>query len=116
MAWWRQIGLLGALVLTAGLVAACSSSPPPASVPAAATGSAGAVATPTDAAAADTVAGYALGPGDRVRLTVFRHEDLSGEFDVDGEGFLAMPLVGEIRGAGLNARQLESQERLKEGG
>jgi protein involved in polysaccharide export with SLBB domain len=118
MAWLRQTCLLGALVLTAGLLAACSSSKAP-PVPAAATGSAGAVATPTDAAAvADTVAGYTLGPGDKVRLTVFRHEDLSGEFDVDGEGFLAMPLVGEIRGAGLNARQLESQieERLKEGG
>ena len=118
MAWLRQNGLLGALVLAAILLVACSSSPPP-SVPAAATGSADVVATPPDGAAAvDSVAGYALGPGDRVRLTVFRHEDLSGEFDVDGEGFLAMPLVGEIRGAGLNARQLESQieGRLKEGG
>ena len=119
MAWLRQNGLLGALVLAANLLVACSSSPPPPSVPAAATGSADVVATPPDGAAAvDSVAGYALGPGDRVRLTVFRHEDLSGEFDVDGEGFLAMPLVGEIRGAGLNARQLESQieGRLKEGG
>ena len=118
MAWLRQNGLLGALVLAAILLVACSSSPPP-SVPAAATGSADVVATPPDGAAAvDSVAGYALGPGDRVRLTVFRHEDLSGEFDVDGEGFLAMPLVGEIRGAGMNARQLESQieGRLKEGG
>ena len=34
-----------------------------------------------------TVAGYELGPGDQVRITVFRHEDLSGEFEVDGEGF-----------------------------
>ena len=119
MAWLRQNGLLGALVLAANLLVACSSSPPPPSVPAAATGSADVVATPPDGAAAvDSVAGYALGPGDRVRLTVFRHEDLSGEFDVDGEGFLAMPLVGEIRGAGMNARQLESQieGRLKEGG
>jgi len=123
MAWLRQNGWLGALVLSAGLLAACSSSPAP-SVPAppvaaASTGSAGGVATPTDAAAAaETVAGYALGPGDRVRLTVFRHEDLSGEFDVDGEGFLAMPLVGEIRAAGMNARQLESgiEALLKEGG
>ena len=75
--------------------------------------------TPTDAAAAEaSVAGYRLGPGDQVRLTVFRHEDLSGEFEVDGEGFLAMPLVGEILGAGLTARQLESEieTRLKDGG
>jgi polysaccharide export outer membrane protein len=123
MAWLRQNGWLGALVLSAGLLAACSSSPAPPvpapPVPAASTGSAGGVATPTDAAAAaDSVAGYALGPGDRVRLTVFRHEDLSGEFDVDGEGFLAMPLVGEIRGAGMNARQLENEieSRLRQGG
>ena len=57
-------------------------------------------------------------PGDQVRVTVFRHEDLSGEFEVDGEGFFAMPLVGEILSAGLTARQLENEIeiRLKGGG
>ena len=65
-----------------------------------------------------SVAGYRLGPGDQIRLTVFRHEDLSGEFEVDGEGFFAMPLVGEILTAGLTARQLENEIeiRLKGGG
>jgi len=116
MAWLRRNGLLGVLVLTAGLAAACSSSPPP--VPAATPGAAGAVVTPSVGTAGDSVAGYALGPGERVRLTVFRHEDLSGEFDLDGEGYLAMPLVGEILGAGLTARQLETEieTRLKGGG
>ena len=53
-----------------------------------------------------------------MRVTVFRHEDLSGEFAVDGEGFFAMPLVGEIMTAGLTARQLENEIeiRLKGGG
>ena len=79
-----------------------------------------------DAAAAVTppvddetgVAGYKLGPGDKIRLTVFRHTDLSGQFEVDGEGFFAMPLVGQIRSAGLTPRTLENEieDRLKSGG
>jgi polysaccharide biosynthesis/export protein VpsN len=64
------------------------------------------------------VAGYKLGPGDRVRVTVFRHVDLSGEFQLDGGGAFAMPLVGEIQGGGLAARELETEieKRLKDGG
>jgi len=117
MAWFRHNGLLGAVILAAGLVAACSGSPA-GGIPAAATGSAAAVVTPPAGAVTDTVAGYRLGPGEKVRLTVFRHTDLSGEFDLDGEGFLAMPLVGEILGAGLTARELETEieTRLKAGG
>jgi len=29
---------------------------------------------------------YTLGSGDRLKITVFREEDLSGEFRVDGSG------------------------------
>jgi len=117
MAWFRQGGLFGAVIVATGLVAACSGSPSPA-IPEAITGSGGAVVTPPQGADAESVAGYRLGPGEKVRLTVFRHLDLSGEFDLDGEGFLAMPLVGEIQGAGLTARQLENEIeiRLKAGG
>jgi len=91
------------------LLAACGSSPPVKAPPVAAVGGAGGTAS---------VAGYQLGPGDQFRVTVFRHADLSGEFQMDGEGYFAMPLVGEILGGGLNARQLENEIeiRLKEGG
>ena len=67
---------------------------------------------------ADSVAGYKLGPGDQLRITVFRHEDLSGEFELDGEGDLALPLVGEISANGRTARQLENaiETELKEQG
>ena len=53
-----------------------------------------------------------------MRVTVFRHVDLSGEFQLDGAGAFAMPLVGEIQGGGMDARQLESEieTRLKDGG
>jgi protein involved in polysaccharide export with SLBB domain len=117
MVWAWSNRLLGAMILTAGLLGGCSGSPPPV-VPAAATGESAPVIT----AAADGheagVAGYRLGPGDQVRLTVFRHQDLSGQFEIDGEGFLAMPLVGEVRSAGLTARELENsiEDQLKNGG
>ena len=73
---------------------------------------------PTETGGEVTVAGYRLGAGDQVRMTVFRHEDLSGEFEIDGEGYFAMPLVGEILTSGLTARELENEIeiRLKGGG
>ncbi|RYG61378.1 MAG: polysaccharide export protein [Alphaproteobacteria bacterium] len=48
-----------------------------------------------------------LGPGDKVKVTVFGEEDLSGEFEIDNTGSLAMPLVGEIPVRGLTQRDLE---------
>jgi polysaccharide export outer membrane protein len=112
MDWHRQIATLLGLVLGIGLLGGCSSSPPPMPVEAAATGG-GAEGAPL----AD-IASYKLGPGDALRITVFRHEDLSGEFSLDGEGNFAMPLVGEIRGGGRTARQLENEVELalKSGG
>jgi len=112
MAWYRHRRLFGGLILTVGLVVGCSGSPPP-GVPTAAIGGAAPAVTPTEEGGQASVAGYQLGPGDQVRVTVFRHEDLSGEFEVDGEGFFAMPLVGEIMTAGLTARQLENEIELR---
>jgi polysaccharide biosynthesis/export protein VpsN len=109
----RQIATLLGLALGIGLLGGCSSSPPPTPVEAAAV--AGAAGGPGSLA---DISSYKLGPGDALRVTVFRHEDLSGEFSLDGEGNFAMPLVGEIRGGGRNARELENEVELalKSGG
>ena len=58
---------------------------------------------------------YSLGSGDRLQIVVFRQPDLSGEFSVDGEGYLALPLVGEIAAGDLTTRELEDEieSRLK---
>ena len=50
---------------------------------------------------------YELGAGDQVRVNVFGQEQLSGEFSVDGSGYIAMPLVGEVEARGKTARGLE---------
>jgi polysaccharide biosynthesis/export protein VpsN len=90
-----------ALAFVVGLVAGCSSSAPPPSAP-----------------EQVSLVEYKLGPGDAVRVTVFRNVDLSGEFALDGQGYFAMPLVGEIQAGGRTARQLENEVEiaLKSGG
>jgi len=51
---------------------------------------------------------YVLGPGDKLRLTVFGETDLSGEFTIDGSGFVRLPLIGQVRAAGATSPQLEA--------
>lgn len=56
---------------------------------------------------------YTLGARDKLRITVFGENDLSGEFEVDSAGWISMPLIGEIRATGLTARQLEEAVRTR---
>jgi polysaccharide export outer membrane protein len=65
--------------------------------------------------AVKTDIGYRLGAGDRVRVTVFGHEDLSGEFEVDGSGNVSLPLIRNVRAAGLTLPDFEQQiiDRLR---
>lgn len=39
---------------------------------------------------------YALGPGDKLRITVFNETSLTGEFTVTPTGTIAFPLVGDV--------------------
>ncbi|MBV8092882.1 MAG: polysaccharide export protein [Acetobacteraceae bacterium] len=51
---------------------------------------------------------YHLGPGDQVRIITFGGEQLTGEFRVDASGDISLPLVGNVRAAGLTPHQLET--------
>lgn len=51
---------------------------------------------------------YRLGAGDKIRVTVYNETDLSGEFQIDGTGFVRLPLVGQVKATGRTAHQLES--------
>ena len=76
--------------------------------------SSGAAKAASPAAAPDSISAYTLGSGDKVRVTVFGHEDLSGEFEVDGSGNISLPLIRNVKAEGLTVRQLEQSitERL----
>ncbi len=50
---------------------------------------------------------YKLGAGDLLRVVVFGHEGLSGQFEVKGSGHVSLPLIREVKAAGLTLRQLE---------
>ncbi|MGB0712698.1 MAG: polysaccharide biosynthesis/export family protein [Gammaproteobacteria bacterium] len=60
---------------------------------------------------------YRLGKGDELRITVFGETDLSGTFVLDGKGYIAMPLIGEVLLGNLNLRQAEGRivTKLKDG-
>lgn len=51
---------------------------------------------------------YRLGSGDQLRLTVFGHDDLSGQFEVDGTGYASFPLIGQMQVSGYTTKQVEA--------
>ena len=59
---------------------------------------------PSAAPAAGT---YVLGPNDRIRLKVYGEPDIAGEYEIDSNGQVSIPLAGHIGAAGLTTKQLE---------
>jgi protein involved in polysaccharide export with SLBB domain len=57
--------------------------------------------------APQTVSDYRLASADKVRIAVFGEDALSGEFVVNAEGKVALPLIGEVKAAGLTVAQLQ---------
>ncbi len=51
---------------------------------------------------------YRLASGDRVRVTIFGHEDLSGEFEVSVTGHISLPLIRDVEAEGLTVAELEA--------
>jgi polysaccharide export outer membrane protein len=48
---------------------------------------------------------YRLGAGDRLKITVYGEQDLSGEFLVSANGHVQFPLLGDIQAAQLTAQE-----------
>lgn len=81
-------------------------------------GSSDAPAPVTTSAKADAQSSedYRLGPEDKVKVTVFGEQDLSGEFVVDSSGVLAAPFIGQITVKGMTLREFEAAyaQKLRE--
>lgn len=57
-----------------------------------------------------------IGPLDKLRITVFQVEELSGEFQVDANGRINFPLIGTVEAQGRTSNELAQQigERLSQ--
>jgi polysaccharide export outer membrane protein len=60
------------------------------------------------ASAADDGKGYTLGAGDKVRITVYNEPDLSGEFEVSGQGQVSVPLLGQVQVLGKTTGEVQA--------
>lgn len=88
-----RVLLIGVLVLVAGCGGALAVGP----------------AEPEMTGAVRELPAYRLGAADKLRITVFGEEALSGEFLVNGSGQVSMPLIGEIPAAGLTLPQFQDR-------
>lgn len=105
----KQIGLMAAMIAGAALITGCGGGPDThAGVP---------VVVIDEHAPATMEEPYRLGTGDTIRMLVYNEPKRSGDFEVDGSGQVALPLIGELQVKDLTVREFEAavQERLREG-
>jgi len=50
---------------------------------------------------------YRLGVADKIKVTVYGEDSLSGEFQVGANGNVALPLIGETRARGLTTSEIQ---------
>ncbi len=60
---------------------------------------------------------YTLDSGDKVRINVYGEPDLSGEYELDGQGSFQMSLIGEVNAQNKTIRELQTEieNALREG-
>lgn len=56
---------------------------------------------------------YTLGSGDLLKITIFSQEDMSGEYQVNGNGDISLPLIGRIKVMGLTLPEVETHLKAK---
>jgi polysaccharide export outer membrane protein len=50
-----------------------------------------------------------LSSGDKIRVTVFGEDKISGDYDIDTAGYVSLPLAGSVMAAGLSKPELERE-------
>lgn len=63
------------------------------------------------------MAGYKLGSGDEIKVTVYGEPELSGPFVVDGQGSISMSLIGQVEVVNLSLTEMSRvlETKLKDG-
>jgi polysaccharide export outer membrane protein len=78
----------------------------PATVPLTNSGHSSEVAVAANSPASAGGSQYTIGPADIIRVNVWKSADLSQTVTVGPDGFVSLPLLGDVHAAGLTANQL----------
>ncbi|MGE0444756.1 MAG: polysaccharide biosynthesis/export family protein [Vicinamibacterales bacterium] len=110
------LGALGCLLVAPAAGAQNRPAPAPEPAPVATSGTAAPAAPRATASRNWTDQEYRLGPGDKLRVEVYREPQLSQSLQVRPDGRITLPLVGDVTAAGTTASQLRATltESLKE--
>jgi polysaccharide export outer membrane protein len=63
---------------------------------------------------AESALGYRIGPGDMLKVVVWKHDELSAQVAVRPDGAISLPLVGDVPATGRSASEIaeDVQQRL----
>ena len=63
---------------------------------------------------AENALGYRIGPGDTLKVVVWKHDELSTQVAVRPDGAISLPLVGDVQATGRSASEIagDVQQRL----
>jgi protein involved in polysaccharide export with SLBB domain len=56
---------------------------------------------------AQNAAAYQLGVGDKIHVIVYNEPDLTGDYDVNDQGIVSLPLIGQVHVAGMSLSQAQ---------
>lgn len=65
----------------------------------------------------DVIADYRLGVGDKIRVSVYNEPSLTGEFWVNPDGAISLPLIGSVPAGGKSVEELarDAESRFGDG-
>jgi protein involved in polysaccharide export with SLBB domain len=111
------IGLAGCGPALASGQTAPTTASTPARAPATAAGGVTASAQAGPAGVTASTDDYRLGVADKIRILIFDEPSLSGEFLVNANGKLSLPLIGDVDAAGVTTTALAAtiQRKLADG-
>ena len=52
---------------------------------------------------------YVLGPNDKIKISVYGEDGLTGEYVISSDGKVSLPLVGNVNAAGKTIKQFQDQ-------
>ena len=92
-------------------IAAATPPAPPSPAPAVATPAPDAPSLPVKQSPADDNVDNAtqLSVGDKLRITVFEDQNISGEYQIADNGVVVMPFIGDVPASGMTQKQLEAK-------